>query len=173
MRKAKIICTMGPASREEPTLGKLIEAGMDCARLNFSHGTQDDHARAIASVRRAADNAGRPIAILLDLQGPKIRGGKIQGGKGMVGEGAEVTIVAGRNVIGTAERFGCSYEGLADDVTPGDPILINDGAIMLEVVKAEKRKSASASWWAASSAITRASICPALRSPSPRSPRRT
>ncbi|MFL5426784.1 MAG: pyruvate kinase, partial [Myxococcales bacterium] len=140
MRKAKIICTMGPASREEPTLGKLIEAGMDCARLNFSHGTQDDHARAIASVRRAADNAGRPIAILLDLQGPKIRVGKIQGGKAMLEEGAEVTIVADRNVIGTAERFGCSYEGLADDVTPGDPILINDGAIMLEVVKAEKKE---------------------------------
>ena len=67
MRKAKIICTMGPASREEPTLGKLVAAGMDCARLNFSHGTQEDHARAIVSVRRAAETAGRPIAILADL----------------------------------------------------------------------------------------------------------
>src|SRR5438067_9608104 len=138
MRKAKIICTMGPASREEPTLGKLVAAGMDCARLNFSHGTQEDHARAIASVRRAAETAGRPIAILLDLQGPKIRVGKIKGGKVMLEEGAEVIIVADKGILGTAERFGCSYEGLAEDVTPGDPVLINDGAICLEVIKAEK-----------------------------------
>ena len=82
MRKAKIICTMGPASREEPTLSRLVEAGMDVARLNFSHGTHEDHARAIVAVRKAAENAGRPVALLLDLQGPKIRVGKIEGGKG-------------------------------------------------------------------------------------------
>src|SRR5207248_7708386 len=140
MRKAKIICTMGPASREEPTLGKLVAAGMDCARLNFSHGTQEDHARAIVSVRRAADTAGRPIAILLDLQGPKIRVGKIKGGKMVLEEGSEVTIVADKDVPGTPERFGCSYEGLADDVTPGDAVLINDGAVRLEVIKAEKKE---------------------------------
>ncbi|HTO98202.1 MAG TPA: pyruvate kinase, partial [Myxococcales bacterium] len=69
MRKAKIICTMGPASREEPTLGKLVEAGMDVARLNLSHGTHDDHARAIEAVRKAAENASRPVGLLLDLQG--------------------------------------------------------------------------------------------------------
>jgi len=140
MRKAKIICTMGPASREEPTLGKLVAAGMDCARLNFSHGTQEDHARAIVSVRRAAETAGRPIAILLDLQGPKIRVGKIKGGKVVLEEGSEVVIVADKDVLGTAERFGCSYDGLAEDVTPGDPVLINDGAVRLEVVKAEKKE---------------------------------
>src|SRR6266568_3286810 len=93
MRKAKIICTMGPASRDEPTLGKLVAAGMDCARLNFSHGTHEDHARAIVNVRRASEIAGRPIAILLDLQGPKIRVGKIKGGKVKLAEDAEVTIV--------------------------------------------------------------------------------
>src|SRR5207237_2871277 len=138
MRKDKSICTGAPASREEPTLGRLVAAGMDCARLNFSHGTQEDHARAILSVRRAADTAGRPIAILLDLQGPKIRVGKIKGGKVMLEEGAEVIIVADKGLLGTAEKFGCSYEGLAEDVTPGDPVLINDGAICLEVIKAEK-----------------------------------
>src|SRR5216110_465508 len=100
MRKAKIICTMGPASREEPTLGKLIAAGMDCARLNFSHGTQEDHARTIVNVRRAAERAGRPIAILLDLQGPKIRVGKLKGGKIMLEEGAEVSILADKDVLG-------------------------------------------------------------------------
>src|SRR5947199_9200350 len=81
MRKAKIICTMGPASRDEPTLGKLVAAGMDCARLNFSHGTHEDHARTITNVRRASEIAGRPIALLLALPGPKSRVGKIKGGQ--------------------------------------------------------------------------------------------
>ena len=141
MRKAKIICTMGPASREEPTLSKLVAAGMDVARLNFSHGTHDDHAKALASVRRAADLAGRPIGILLDLQGPKIRTGRIGGGKVMLKEGTEVVIVSGNDgTLGTAERFTCSYEGLADDVSPGDPVLINDGAIRLEVIHISGRE---------------------------------
>ncbi len=138
MRKAKIICTMGPACREEPTLGKLVAAGMDVARLNLSHGTHQDHARAIANVRRASEIAGRPIALLLDLQGPKIRVGKIEGGKTLLVEDSEVVIVAGSETAGTAQRFSCSYEGLAEDVTPGDPILINDGAIRLEVLRCVK-----------------------------------
>ena len=138
MRKAKIICTMGPASREEPTLGKLVAAGMDVARLNFSHGTHDDHAKALASVRRASDLAGRPIGILLDLQGPKIRTGKIGGGKAMLKTGSFVTIVNEPGLIGTADKFSCSYEGLAEDVSLGDPVLINDGAIKLEVVELSK-----------------------------------
>jgi len=132
MRKAKIICTMGPACREEPVLSRLVEAGMDVARLNFSHGTHEDHLRAIGNVRKAADNAGRPVALLLDLQGPKIRVGKIKGGKVKLEEETEVTIVTD-DVLGTAERFSCSYAGLPEDVTPGDPILVNDGAIRLRV----------------------------------------
>ena len=134
MRKAKIICTMGPASREEPTLSRLVDAGMDVARLNLSHGTHDDHLKAIGTVRRAAESAGRPVALLLDLQGPKIRVGKIEGGKTRLEAGAEVTITADQSVVGNAQRFSCSYEGLADDVSIGDPILINDGAIRLEVI---------------------------------------
>src|SRR5215475_9364424 len=92
MRKAKIICTMGPASREEPALSRLVEAGMDVARLNLSHGTHEDHARAIDAVRNAAENAGRPVALLLDLQGPKIRVGKIDGGKAKLETGAETIL---------------------------------------------------------------------------------
>ncbi len=134
MRKAKIICTMGPASREEPTLSRLVEAGMDVARLNFSHGSHEDHARAIDNVRKAADNAGRPVALLLDLQGPKIRVGKIEGGKVKLEVGAETIITAEQNVTGTPQRFSCSYEGLPEDVSIGDPVLINDGAIRLEVI---------------------------------------
>src|SRR3982074_451634 len=134
MRKAKIICTMGPASREEPTLGRLVEAGMDVARLNFSHGTHDDHLKAIGNVRRAADLAGRPVALLLDLQGPKIRVGKIEGGKVRLEAGAETIITVEQGVMGTAQRFSCSYEGLTEDLSMGDPVLINDGAIRLEVI---------------------------------------
>ena len=134
MRKAKIVCTMGPACREEPMLGRLVAAGMDVARLNFSHGTHEDHARTIANVRRAAEAAGRPIALLADLQGPKIRVGKIKGGKVQLTENSEVTITVASDTLGTAQRFSCSYDGLPDDVTPGDPVLINDGAIRLEVI---------------------------------------
>ena len=140
MRKAKIICTMGPASRDEPTLGKLVAAGMDVARLNFSHGTYDDHALALGNVRRAAEVAGRPVGILLDLQGPKIRVGKIQGGKVRLETGSEVTITVLSTVPGTAQRFTCSYAGLPDDVSMGDPVLINDGAIRLEVIAIENRE---------------------------------
>jgi len=140
MRKAKIICTMGPASREEPTLSRLVAAGMDVARLNFSHGTHDDHLRAIANVRKAAENAGRPVGLLLDLQGPKIRVGKVDGGKAKLEPGAEVTITTDPNVLGTPARFSCSYEGLPDDVSIGDPVLINDGAIRLEVIAIENRE---------------------------------
>src|SRR5258708_16656316 len=120
MRKAKIVCTMGPASREEPMLGRLVAAGMDVARLNFSHGTHEDHARTIANVRRAAESAGRPIALLADLQGPKIRVGKIKGGKVQLTEHSEVIITVASEAQGTAQRFSCSYDGLPDDVTPGE-----------------------------------------------------
>src|SRR5437588_531349 len=103
MRKAKIICTMGPASREEPTLSRLVDAGMDVARLNFSHGTHEDHLKAIGTVRRAADHAGRPVGLLLDLQGPKIRVGKIEGGKVRLEPGSEVVITADQSVLGNAQ----------------------------------------------------------------------
>jgi pyruvate kinase len=134
MRKAKIICTMGPASREEPTLGRLVEAGMDVARLNFSHGTHDDHLRALTAVRKAAELAGRPIGVMLDMQGPKIRVGKIEGGKVRLEPGAETVITVQSDVLGNAQRFACSYEGLPNDVSLGDPVLVNDGAIRLEVI---------------------------------------
>src|SRR5438105_8639918 len=134
MRKAKIICTMGPASREEPGLGRLVEAGMDVARLNFSHGTHDDHLKALGAVRKASDMAGRPIGVLLDLQGPKIRVGKIEGGKVRLEAGAETIISVDQGLVGNAQKFTCSYEGLSEDLSLGDPVLINDGAIRLEVI---------------------------------------
>src|SRR5437868_13524300 len=109
MRKAKIICTMGPASREEPVLGRLVEAGMDVARLNFSHGTHEVHLRAIGNVRKAAETAGRPVALLLDLQGPKIRVGKLEGGMAQLETGAEVMITVDSAVLVSSQRVCCSY----------------------------------------------------------------
>src|SRR5207237_1200238 len=117
-----------------PVLSRLVEAGMDVARLNLSHGAREDHLRALRNVRKAADNAGRPVALLLDLQGPKIRVGKLEGGKAQLEAGAEVTITVDPAVLGNAQRFSCSYEGLPDDVSIGDPVLINDGAIKLELI---------------------------------------
>src|SRR6266851_1362144 len=122
------------AGLEELPLGKLVEAGMDVARLNFSHGTHDDHLRALDAVRKAAEMAGRPIGVLLDLQGPKIRVGKIEGGKVKLEPGAETVITVDSATPGNAQKFACSYEGLPDDVSLGDPVLINDGAIRLEVI---------------------------------------
>src|SRR2546422_1651571 len=112
MRKAKIICTMGPASREEPVLSRLVEAGMDVARLNFSHGTHEDHLRAIGNVRKAADNAGRPVALLLDLQGPQIRVGELESGKAQLETGAGIIITVDPAGRGNAQRFSCSYDRL-------------------------------------------------------------
>lgn len=140
MRKAKIIGTMGPASRDEPVLGRLVAAGLDVARLNFSHGTHDDHAKAIVNVRRASEIAGRPLALLLDLQGPKIRVGKLKGGKVQLKEGTEVSIVVGESGVPGPGKISCSYEGLPGDVTVGDPVLINDGAIKLEVLRIAKKE---------------------------------
>src|SRR5256885_14388214 len=111
MRKAKIICTMGPACREEPVLSRLVEAGMDVARLNFSHGTHEDHLRAIGNVRKAADNAGRPVALLLDLQGPKIRVGKLEGGKAQLEAGAGGTITVDTPGLRHAPRVSRSVQG--------------------------------------------------------------
>ncbi len=137
MRKTKIICTLGPASHTPERIEALIQAGMDCARLNFSHGTHDDHAEVFRRVRQASERLGRPVAILQDLCGPKIRVGKMKGGKVTLEEGAEVTITT-KKVIGTAARIPTEYEALPRDVQRGEPILLDDGLIKLEVLKVKK-----------------------------------
>ena len=137
MRKTKIICTLGPSSNTPERIEALIQAGMDCARLNFSHGTHDDHAEVFRRVRQASERLGRPVAILQDLCGPKIRVGKMKGGKVTLEEGAEVTITT-KKVIGTASRIPTEYEALPQDVRRGEPILLDDGLIKLEVLKVKK-----------------------------------
>jgi pyruvate kinase len=136
MRRAKIVCTLGPASREASFIGDLIDEGMDTARINFSHGEQSEHAAVIAAVRSQAEKRGRPVAILQDLQGPKIRVGRFVEGKVDLEPGAEITITT-RDVPGTAQIVSTTYDGLPRDVKAGDVLLLDDGLMSLEVIDVE------------------------------------
>jgi pyruvate kinase len=132
MRRAKIVATMGPATRRPGTVRALVEAGMDVARLNMSHGSYDDHAAALENVRAAAAATGRAVGVLVDLQGPKIRLGRFASGPVLLATGAVLTITTD-DVPGDAELVSTTYAGLPGDVGPGDPILVDDGRVSLEV----------------------------------------
>jgi pyruvate kinase len=132
-RRTKIVCTLGPASADEATIDRLIAAGMNVARLNMSHGTREEHAEVLARVRRRAAARKTPVAVLQDLQGPKIRIGRLAGGRPVtLVTGAEVEITT-RTVVGTAERLSTPYQDLIRDVGPGDRIMLADGQIELRV----------------------------------------
>src|SRR5690348_4346055 len=132
-RRTKIVCTLGPASASAERIEALIRAGMDVARINFSHGTQAEHAITIARVRAAAARLDRPIAILQDLQGPKIRTGALEhGGSVTLPDGQSFTITT-RLIAGGAAAVSTTYDALPRDVAPGDRILLADGAIELRV----------------------------------------
>jgi len=134
MPKTKIVGTIGPASRDPETIRALIRAGLNVARLNFSHGTHDDHASAIRLVRAAAAELDAPVAILQDLQGPKIRTGALAGGQPVaLADGALVTITT-RPVTGSAHLVSTTYAALPAEVKPGDRILVDDGLIALKVI---------------------------------------
>lgn len=137
IRKTKIVATIGPASRNESTLEALIRAGMDVARLNFSHGTREEHAWSARTIRAIATRLDRPVAILQDLSGPKIRTGTLKGGGPIrLLQGAELFITS-RPVEGDATLISTSYAHLPQDVHPGDHILLADGLmdlIVLEVI---------------------------------------
>jgi pyruvate kinase len=137
MRRTKIVCTIGPASESPEMLEALMTAGMDVARLNFSHGTYDEHALRIERIRAAAKKIGKHVGIMLDIKGPKIRTGKITGGEVELKDGATVVLTIDPVEYGTAERVSISYEGLVEDVYRGAPIRIDDGLIGLEVDKVE------------------------------------
>jgi pyruvate kinase len=132
MPRAKIVCTLGPASSTPQRIGELIDAGMSVARLNFSHGTHEDHARMLQIVRAEADRRGKAIAALLDLQGPKIRVGKLANGQVELKPGAELTITTD-NIVGDDKRVPTTYAGLPRDVKAGDQILLDDGYLGLAV----------------------------------------
>jgi pyruvate kinase len=132
MRRAKIVATMGPATRRPGTVRALVEAGMDVARLNMSHGTYEEHAASLDNVRAAAAATGRAVGVLVDLQGPKIRLGRFASGPVLLDAGAVFSITTD-DVPGDAELVSTTYAGLPGDVSPGDPILVDDGRVSLEV----------------------------------------
>ncbi|HSR58570.1 MAG TPA: pyruvate kinase, partial [Candidatus Binataceae bacterium] len=136
-RRAKIVCTLGPASNSESVLRDLMRLGMDVARLNFSHGTHKEHARVIERVRRVAAKAGRTICILQDLQGPKIRTGRLKHHAPVfLKSGARLRITP-REISGTATVISTTFKSLAHQVQPGARILLSDGLIELRVSKIE------------------------------------
>ena len=134
MRRAKIVCTMGPAVESPEKVRELIAAGMNMARLNLSHGGYEEHQSRLDQVRAAAKEAGKPVAILVDLQGPKIRLARFKAGPHDLSRGDIFTITTDE-VEGTKERVGTTYKGLPGDCKPGDRILIDDGKVTVEVTE--------------------------------------
>jgi len=135
MLRTKIICTIGPASRTPQMLKDLIVSGMDVARLNLSHGDQDYHAENIRLVRQASEEAGRPVAILIDLQGPKLRVGKLEGEGIFLHEGEEIVLTT-RPLLGHPGEIPVQYSDLPQFVAPGDRILLDDGLMEIVVLEA-------------------------------------
>jgi pyruvate kinase len=134
MRRTKIVATIGPASQDADTLARMVEAGMDVARLNYAHGTLDEHAETVARVRDVAGQAGRPVAILQDLPGAKLRIGPLRDGVAELTSGERLTFVSGEEFEGDARRMSVAWAGLPDVVLEGSTLYLADGAVRLSVV---------------------------------------
>lgn len=137
MRRTKIVATVGPASRHPEMLERLVRAGVDVFRLNFSHGTHEEHLQVIRAAREIGARLHRPLALLQDLSGPKIRTGKVAGDGVELVRGARVAITTDTSVVGTPELISTTYEPLPRDVKPGEQILLDDGNLELRVVAIE------------------------------------
>ena len=139
-RATKIVATLGPASSSAEVLERMIRAGVDVMRLNFSHGTAQDHIDRATLIREVAAKVGKEVAVMADLQGPKIRVGKIANGKTTLVAGEKLVLDAAWTELGTSERVGLDYKELPRDVRPGDTLLLNDGLLRLTVesVKGEE-----------------------------------
>lgn len=134
MRKTKIICTLGPASTNEEMLEKMLKAGMDVARVNFSHGTHEGHGKTIDLFRKVRDNLGMSAAVMLDTKGPEIRTRDFEGGKAMLKNGELFTLTT-ENVLGNAQRASITYANLPGELKEGDEVLIDDGKLRLKVTE--------------------------------------
>ncbi len=139
MRRAKIVATLGPATTSPEMMEKLVQAGVNVARLNFSHGRHDDHARALERLRGACRHLNRPVAALQDLQGPKIRTGPLKAGRAgvMLAAGEKLAITTAAEIAGDEHIVSTTYPHLAEDVKPGDRLLIDDGLIELKVLETD------------------------------------
>jgi len=135
-RKTKIVCTIGPASESPQALETLIREGMNIARLNFSHGTPEEHSRKIETIRQIAGRLKEPVAILQDLSGPKIRVGRVKEGGAPLRRG-DVFFLTTREILGDEKGVSVNYPSLPDEVRPGDTILLSDGTIGLQVLRIE------------------------------------
>lgn len=136
MRRAKIVATLGPATSSYENIRAIIEAGVDVARMNLSHGSYAVHEEVYANVRRAADDSGRAVAVMVDLQGPKIRLGKFEAGPYDLAVG-DIFRITTEDVVGTRELSGTTFKGLPNDVSPGDFLLIDDGKVKVKVVETD------------------------------------
>jgi pyruvate kinase len=140
MKKTKIVATLGPASSDKVILREMFYAGLNVCRLNFSHGSYEDHAKVIATINELNEETGLNVAMLADLQGPKIRTNDMENNGVELKEGSTVTIGT-EAVLGTAERFSINYERLPSEVKPGERILLDDGKLSLEVVSTDGKSS--------------------------------
>ncbi len=138
MRRTKIIATIGPSSGARNVLRKMVDAGMDLARLNFSHGTHAEHEQHFRRIKQLGAKAGRPIGVIGDLQGPKIRIGELEDAPINLRKGADLTITT-RKIKGTGQLVSTTYRRLHEDVKPGDRILVRDGSIELKVMRIKRR----------------------------------
>jgi pyruvate kinase len=142
-RRTKIVCTLGPATRSSEAIAGLIGAGMDVARLNFSHGSHQEHADIYGKVREASDAAGRAVGIMCDLQGPKIRLGRFDGGFAVLEPGSVFTVTTNQAqsavpvLAGSSSGASTSYDALARDLEPGDTVLIDDGLVRLTAISSD------------------------------------
>lgn len=133
MRRAKIVATLGPATSSYDNIRAIIDAGVDVARMNLSHGSYEVHEGVYRNVRKASDDSGRAVAVLVDLQGPKIRLGRFSDGPHVLAEGDIFTITT-EDVLGTKDIVGTTFKGLPQDVAPGDSLLIDDGKVRVKVL---------------------------------------
>ena len=143
MKKTKIVATLGPASSDKDTLRQMFLSGLNVCRLNFSHGSHEDHAAVVRTIRELNDETGLNVAILADLQGPKIRTNEMENNGVELVNGTIVTIGI-EKVVGTAQRFSINYEKLPQDVQAGERILLDDGKLALEVVATDGKKEFTA-----------------------------
>src|SRR5262249_56929338 len=134
MRRAKIVATIGPSSDSAERLGELIQAGMDVARINMSHGKREPHGEVITRLREVSNKLGKPVGVMVDLSGPKIRTGLMRNGGAALCEGALVRVTT-EDVEGDSTTFTVKYPPIASEIRAGDRILIGDGEIELEVVE--------------------------------------
>ncbi|OGS76999.1 MAG: pyruvate kinase, partial [Gallionellales bacterium GWA2_55_18] len=135
LRRTKIVATLGPASSDQKVLERMVRAGVDLVRMNFSHGSVQDHVKRAETVRAAAAAVGRTVGILADLQGPKIRVGKFESGKIVLNKGDIFILDAAFDGLGNQERVGLDYKDLPNDVSKGSVLLLNDGMLEFDVVE--------------------------------------